>query len=166
MTYIPGKTRVAPDCIDYSNSLTFETLRRANLMRLPTFKNGKGEIAHSIPDGSDWSPLEWVGAIVGELGELANILKKVKRGDVTMEEVQKAVANELADTQTYLDILAFQCGVDLGDATIAKFNAVSERVGSPVNIRSGHEWGVLKGYCTNCAGKHQRADCPKFKGAS
>lgn len=161
--YMPGKSRVAPDCIDYTNSLTFETLRRANLMRLPMFKNAKGGIAHSIPNGSDWSPLEWVGAVVGELGELANILKKVKRGDVSAEEVQQAVANELADVQTYLDILAYQCGVDLGEATMAKFNAVSERVGCPINIRNGHEWGVLKGYCTNCGGKHARPDCPKFK---
>lgn len=161
--YMPGKSRVAPDCIDYTNSLTFETLRRANLMRLPMFKNAKGGIAHSIPNGSDWSPLEWVGAVVGELGELSNILKKVKRGDVSAEEVQQAVANELADVQTYLDILAFQCGVDLSEATMAKFNAVSERVGCPINIRNGHEWGVLKGYCTNCGGKHARPDCPKFK---
>lgn len=161
--YMPGKSRIAPDCVDYSGSLTFETLRRANLMRLPLFKNTKGGPAHSIPNGSDWTPLEWIGAVVGELGELANNLKKIKRGDVTAEEMQQKVADELADVQTYLDLLAFQCGIDLGKATIRKWNEVSKRVGVPIRIADGHSWDVLPGYCTNCAGQHNRHNCPAFK---
>lgn len=117
-----------------TNGLTFNTLRGGNLARLPQFKNRKGETAHSKIDGSDWSLGEWVTAVTGELGELANLVKKVRRGDMSLDEARPELAKELADVVIYLDILAFQCGVDLGKATIEKFNEVSERVGSNVVI--------------------------------
>lgn len=117
-----------------SSGLTFNILREANLIRLPLFKNARGEIAHSMKDGSDWSISDWVMAIVGELGELSNIFKKIKRGDYTQEEQQVEIAKELADVCTYLDILALQCGVNLGEAIIAKFNEVSDRVHVDVKI--------------------------------
>jgi hypothetical protein len=47
--------------------------------------------------------------------------------------------DELADVVTYLDILAFRCGVDLGAATMSKFNRVSERVGSDVWV-DAEDW--------------------------
>lgn len=145
--------------------LTFNTLRAANIARLPQFKNRKGELAHSQPDGSDWTPAQWLQAVMGELGEYANIRKKFERGDFTFEEYAAAAAKELADVQTYLDILARRCldrvvaddvvvdgvkcsyveahhsGVDLGIATMAKFNEVSDRVQSTVYIK-GHEQPV------------------------
>lgn len=117
-----------------TNGLSFNTLRSANLARLPLFKNSKGERAHLSSDGSDWTPADWMTATVGELGELANVLKKVRRGDITMRDAFEDIANELADVQIYLDILAYQLGVDLGQATIAKWNEVSERVGANIRI--------------------------------
>lgn len=115
-----------------TNGLTFNTLRGANTARLPEFKNRRGEPAHSEPDGSDWKLSAWCNAVTGELGELANLIKKIERGDMTLDEARQDVADELADVVTYLDILAFRCGVDLGRATMEKFNRVSERVGSAV----------------------------------
>jgi Predicted pyrophosphatase len=124
-----------------SNGLTFETLRDANVARLPTFKNAKGETAHTKPDGSDWSLNDWCTAVTGELGELANLLKKVRRGDLSLEDARETIGKELADIQIYLDLLAKQCGVDLGAAVIDKFNEVSDRVESPVYIRpDGSDW--------------------------
>jgi NTP pyrophosphatase (non-canonical NTP hydrolase) len=117
-----------------TNGLTFNTLRGANTARLPEFKNAKGQKAHSKDDGSDWSPGEWVCAVTGELGELANIIKKVKRGDMSLEEARPSIAKELADVVTYLDILAMQLDVDLGQAVIDKFNEVSKRVKSSIWI--------------------------------
>ena len=114
--------------------LTFAELRYANTHRLPQFKNKLGKPAHSEPDGSDWSLGEWCNALTGEVGEAANIIKKIRRGDVTMDEAKQSLADELADIQTYLDLLAFRAGIDLGAATIAKFNHVSRRVGSSVRI--------------------------------
>lgn len=116
--------------------LLFSALRRANLERLPLFKNAQGGPAHSQPDGSDWALSAWCNATLGELGELANLIKKIERGDVTLDAVRKKVADELADVVTYLDILAFRCGVDLGAATIAKWNRVSERVGVATRLAS------------------------------
>ena len=108
--------------------LTFNELRKANLARLPHFKNPNGDQCHTVPDGSDWPLSKWNNAILGELGEFANIIKKVERGDFTIAEVRQELAHELADIQTYLDITAYQCGIDLGAATVEKFNIVSEKI--------------------------------------
>ena len=127
-----------------SSSLRFDELRDANVRRLPEFKNPKGETAHSKSDGSDWTPLEWGGATAGEVGELLNLLKKLRRGDVTLDEpVDPAdpsytyrdwMAAECADVVCYLDHVANQLGIDLGEAVRKKFNEVSDRVGSKVKL--------------------------------
>ena len=119
-----------------NKTMTFAVLREANIARLPRFKNKKGEPAHSQPDGSDWVLSTWCNAILGELGELANLVKKVERGDLTLDEAREALGKECADVATYLDILAFRLGVDLGQATLDKFNEVSERVGAGVFIEA------------------------------
>ncbi len=116
------------------SGLTFAGLRAASLARLPHFKNRHGQPAHSTPDGSDWSPAQWLQAVVGELGEYANTRKKFERGDLTAEDFKAAAGRELADTVCYLVILAYQLGIDLGAATVEKFNEVSERVGSCVKL--------------------------------
>lgn len=131
----PGTDKLRPVTV----GLALNALRGANVARLPTFKNGKGEPAHSEPDGSDWALSTWSNAVLGELGEAANLIKKVERGDISLEEARPALAKEFADVLTYLDILAFRAGVLLGDATVAKFNEVSVRVGSPVRL-SAHAW--------------------------
>jgi NTP pyrophosphatase (non-canonical NTP hydrolase) len=119
-----------------TNGLTFNTLRGGNVARLPEFKNKHGGLAHSKSDGSDWSPAQWLQAVVGELGEYANLRKKFERGDIETQEFLREAADELADVATYLDILAMQLGIDLGEAIINKFNRVSTRVGSTVRIDS------------------------------
>ncbi len=117
-----------------TDGLTFNNLREANKLRLPQFKNSKGEPAHEKEDGSDWSLAEWMNAVAGELGEAANIIKKVRRGDLTLDEARPMLAEEFADIVTYLDITAAQAGVNLGQATMDKFNKVSKRVGSNVRL--------------------------------
>lgn len=118
------------------NQLKFSDLRIANLKRLPQFKNAVGEMAHSEPDGSDWSPADWMVAVVGELGEAANLMKKIRRGDFAtpcdMQEAKDKLQKEFADFITYADIMAAQFGIDLGEAVMYKFNEVSRRVDSTV----------------------------------
>lgn len=114
--------------------LSFSTLRQANVLRLPQFKNKHGGLAHSKADGSDWSPAQWLQAVVGELGEYANLRKKFERGDIDGAEFLVEAADELADVMIYLDILAFRLGVRLDVAVRDKFNRVSDRVGSTVYI--------------------------------
>lgn len=108
--------------------LTFEALRKANIARLPHFKNKKGKKAHSKKDGSDWIPAQWLQAVAGELGEYANLRKKYERGDITKKEFDAEARKELADITCYLDILAFQLKIDLGEAVREKFNEVSKRI--------------------------------------
>ena len=136
------------------NRLTFEALRFANTARLPQFKNRRGDLAHSRPDGSDWSPAQWLQAVVGELGEFANVRKKYERGDLSSDEYRVLAQKELADVVTYLDILAKRCldspageadpeGVDLGEAVMDKFNEVSDRVGARVYLQELGETGCV-----------------------
>jgi NTP pyrophosphatase (non-canonical NTP hydrolase) len=113
--------------------LTFEALRSANVARVGVFKNSKGEPAHSHPEGRDWCPAQWLQAMVGEVGEYANIRKKFERGDMDELAFGDAAWRELADVQIYLDLLAFNLGINLGEATRRKFNEVSARIG--VNIQ-------------------------------
>jgi NTP pyrophosphatase (non-canonical NTP hydrolase) len=122
-------------------SLTFRKLREANLARISNDKYVKCQ--------TEWTTAHWLQALVGEIGELANILKKVDRGDydgmsrVALLALAKDVSYELADIQTYLDILALKLEVDLGAATIEKFNIVSERVGSDVRLEAAGEYEAV-----------------------
>jgi len=116
------------------DGLTFNALRGGNMARLPQFRNKHGELAHSEADGSDWTPAQWLQAVVGEIGEYANLRKKYERGDIPIETFLVEAADELADVVTYLDILAAQLGINLGQATMEKFNVVSARVGSTVRL--------------------------------
>ena len=126
-----------------TDGLTFNTLRSANLKRLPMFRDAKGRTCHAQPDGSDWSPAQWLQAVTGELGEYANLRKKVERGDFTLEEARPMLADELADVVIYLDILASQLGVNLGEAVMSKWNRTSEKVGAPIYI-DAEDWHYTK----------------------
>lgn len=102
-------------------SLNFAELRQANMLRATA-------IGHPI-DG--WSPTDWACAAAGEMGETCNLIKKMRRG----EDIDpRDVAHELADTVTYLDLLAARLGVDLGEAVREKFNLVSERWDTGVKL--------------------------------
>lgn len=126
-----------------TDGLTFNTLRQANVKRLPLFKNKHGEHAHSQPDGSDWSDAEWLQAVVGELGEYANLRKKLQRGDISEDEAKQLLADELADVVIYLDILAFRLGINLGEAVMSKWNRTSEKIGAPLYI-DAEDWHYTK----------------------
>lgn len=122
------------------NRLSFATLREANIARLPLFKNAQGEPAHTERDGSDWSPADWMVATLGELGEAANIMKKMRRGDYgdrnedAYIEAEIKLEKEFADVATYLDIMAMQFGIDLGKVVQDKWNEVSARIDCPLEI--------------------------------
>ena len=126
-----------------TDGLTFNVLRNANLKRLPEFKNSRGEVVHTTSDGSDWCLAQWSNATLGELGEAANIIKKIERGDITLEAAREDLGRELADAATYLDILASVAGINLGQAIIKKFNEISERIGSRV-ILAEDDWHYKK----------------------
>lgn len=89
---------------------------------------------HSI---SSWSLSDWFTATMGELGEAANVAKKLNRvrdgipgnGDSTEDELRANLADEIADTFIYLDLLAQSAGIDLQRAVVSKFNRTSDKMG-------------------------------------
>ena len=95
------------------------------------------------PDGFDhdlhsWSTSDWFTATMGELGEAANVAKKLNRvrdnirgNKETADELRNKLASELADTFIYLDLLAQSVGIDIGQAVETTFNAKSIEVGYP-----------------------------------
>lgn len=83
-----------------------------------------------------WSLSDWMTATLGELGEAANIAKKLNRmrdgipGNTESEpELRAALADELADTFIYLDLLAQSQGIDLAEAVMSKFSRTSKKIG-------------------------------------
>lgn len=129
--------------------LNFEELRVQNLGRC-------GEAFHPI---KSWSPTDWMTAIAGEVGEAANLVKKLRRlesggldAPANQELAAEApseiygsedarliyarsylaerVAEELADAVIYIDLLASRLDINLGAAVAEKFNKTSVKVGS------------------------------------
>jgi NTP pyrophosphatase (non-canonical NTP hydrolase) len=109
-------------------------------MDFSTF-SARNRARSEAPDGfnhklSSWSLSDWFTATMGELGEAANIAKKLNRvrdgitGNKEPEAaLRSALADELADTFIYLDLLAQAAGVNLEAAVIEKFNRKSEEIG-------------------------------------
>ena len=85
---------------------------------------------------SRWSLSDWMTATMGELGEAANVAKKLNRvrdgipGNAeTPEQLRAMLADELADTFIYLDLLAQSQGIILEDAVLTKFKKTSAKIG-------------------------------------
>lgn len=103
------------------------------------------------PDGfnhqlDDWSLSDWMTAVVGELGEAANVLKKLNRvrdgipgNKETPEQLKQMLADEIADTFIYLDLLAFAAGFNLEDIAVSKFNRTSAKIGCSIRLPSEAE---------------------------
>ena len=112
-----------------TDGLTFNTLRQANEKRLPLFP-GRSQT---------WDHSKWMQALVGELGEAANLLKKLDRGDFALDEGRERIAEELADTAIYLDLICTYLGIDLGPAIMKKWNADCRKHGIPLRI-DAEDW--------------------------
>lgn len=87
---------------------------------------------------ASWSLSDWMTATVGELGEAANVLKKLNRvrdnvpgNKETPEQLQSVFADELADAFIYLDLLAQAAGIDFPAAIRSKFDRTSSKIGYP-----------------------------------
>lgn len=88
---------------------------------------------------NSWSLSDWFTATMGELGEAANIAKKLNRvrdgipGNSEMpDELKQKLADEIADTFIYLDLLAQSEGISLADAVASKFDKTSLKIGYAV----------------------------------
>ncbi len=121
-----------PQVVEASD-LTFAAFREANARRCLRWH----------PEGIEsWSASDWMTAIVGELGELAGLIKMRNRERDGLpgnkfSPTDKQIADEAADVLTYLDLFCAMHGIDLGRAAAEKFNEVSQRVGFPDRIEIG-----------------------------
>lgn len=112
--------------------LTFALLSLVNRERCERWHPG-------FPHDDEWTLADWSNAVCGEAGELANIVKKLRRyecnlageGDPSVDELHEMLADELADVVCYLDLLASKVDIDLAAAVVDKFNRVSKRQGFP-----------------------------------
>lgn len=90
-----------------------------------------------------WLLSDWMTATAGEMGEAANVIKKMNRrrdgitntGDPSIDELKEMLADELADTFIYLDLLAQAAGISLSAAVIRKFDKTSGKIGYPIRLQ-------------------------------
>lgn len=119
-------------------NLTFRELREKNKTRMQRWHGA----------GPAWSATEWAVAFAGEAGEVCNAVKKrlrvlggfanksdnPERQLDTEEKAVAAIAEELADTIIYADLLADHLGIDLAAAITAKFNKTSDVYSFPEKL--------------------------------
>jgi NTP pyrophosphatase (non-canonical NTP hydrolase) len=114
--------------------MKFEDFSRENLKRC------------EAPDGfnhqiNSWSASDWMTATMGELGEAANIVKKLNRyrdginGNKEAEDVLRTkLRREIGDVFVYLDLLARSEGFTIEEAAREVFNSKSEEIGYPGRV--------------------------------
>lgn len=114
---------------------TLTELRELNTKRHPYF--GMGEIKEvSI----EFKTLE----LLGETGEVANVVKKILRGDEYVLDKKEQITpiqllvRELADVIICVDLLAAKYDIDLVDAVKKKFDKTSDDRGYPVRFRNDY----------------------------
>ena len=114
--------------------MTFEQFSEANRKRCESAQG------FNHPLGS-WSTSDWLTATVGELGEAANVIKKLNRvrdgvpgNKQTPDQLRDMLRKELGDVFVYLDLLSQSLGFNIADAATEVFNAKSAEIGYPVTL--------------------------------
>lgn len=119
------------------DDLTFAQVSEVNKSRCSRWHPG-----FPVPDSTGWSGADWSNAMGGEAGEAQNVVKKLRRAECGMvgvldgnrDDLLAKLADEIADTYLYLDLLATYYGIDISAAIVAKFNFVSELQGFPERL--------------------------------
>lgn len=123
------------------NTLTFTALATVSHARMVKWHGPqRADLPGYLMGG--WNLSDWMTATVGELGEAANFIKKLNRQrngmvgnkGLTEDQLRAGLAEELADTAIYLDLMAQAAGIDLGTEIIAKFNRTSVENGFPERL--------------------------------
>lgn len=124
-----GVRLVPPGSVVVARSETFQGFSERNFRRCEA-PNGFGHPLLS------WSLSDWFTALTGELGEAANVAKKLNRirdgvrgNRESEEELRAKLRAELADCYIYLDLLAQRAGFRIGDAVAETFDAKSREIG-------------------------------------
>jgi NTP pyrophosphatase (non-canonical NTP hydrolase) len=117
-----------------SQELTFDTFSSVNRQRCES----PSGFNHAL---ASWSTSDWFLAVVGELGEAANIAKKLNRvrdgvpgNKESADALRDKLRRELGDAFVYLDLLAQSLGVSIGAAAVEVFNDKSAELGCPISF--------------------------------
>jgi NTP pyrophosphatase (non-canonical NTP hydrolase) len=119
-------------------------VQRGDRFDMPSFSRVNLERCTS-PTGFNhaggWTLSDWMVALLGEIGEAANVLKKLNRfslgingNDQEKAELETQFSSELADAFIYLDLLVQHAGINLPEAVRSVWNAKSRKIGYPVQI--------------------------------
>jgi NTP pyrophosphatase (non-canonical NTP hydrolase) len=78
-----------------------------------------------LDDGVRWfgnsqTPVDMALGLCGESGEVAEVIKKLRRGSISFPEAQEKIKGELADVFTYLMALCGMYEVNIIDAYYEK----------------------------------------------
>src|SRR5262245_4404894 len=105
--------------------MTFDEFSAANVARCQSPLGFNHPLA-------GWSTSDWMTALVGEVGEAANVVKKLNRyrdgvpgNKVSEEELRSMLRKELGDVFVYLDLTAQSLGFSIAEAAREVFNAKS-----------------------------------------
>ncbi len=96
--------------------LTFDALRRANIERFE----------ERFQPLSETSPSDWGVIFAGEAGAVCTAINKFRQDAGYVRDV----AVSLVGTVLYADLLAARLGIDLAQAMVRGFNAVSQSLGA------------------------------------
>lgn len=90
---------------------------------------------------SGWSTSDWMTALVGEVGEAANVVKKLNRvrdgvpgNTVSADDLRDQLRKELGDVFVYLDLMCQSLGFSIANAAAEVFNAKSAQIGYPKKL--------------------------------
>lgn len=116
--------------------------------KFSTINKQRAERWHKGPL-STWSATDWSNALAGEVGELCNAVKKLRRLQMQMQQhdgdspaphdmstALSKIKNEIGDVFTYLDLCAQFFEFDMFESVRDTFNSISIREGFPERIPS------------------------------
>lgn len=93
------------------------------------------ELFHELTETGKWEMRDWALAIAGESGELCNLMKKILRGDFTIENKYIAIVDELADIITYCSLMLSALEMGMPIALMRKFDKINVRRGYDPEIK-------------------------------
>jgi NTP pyrophosphatase (non-canonical NTP hydrolase) len=134
-TAAPPTTTGAEDWLEGpSKTISFEQFSQINRGRCESPQG----FNHKL---SDWSTSDWFVALMGELGEAANVAKKLNRvrdgipgNKEDAQQLHENLRKELGDAFIYLDLLCQSQGFSIFEAAIEVFNAKSDEIKCPIKI--------------------------------
>ena len=122
-------------------TLTFKKFSAANKARSESALG----FGHNL---NGWSTSDWFVAMLGELGEAANLVKKLNRyrdgirGNKESKTVlQVELRKELGDLYVYLDLTCQALGFTIEEAAVEVFDNKSAELGYPTRLRNPSKQG-------------------------